>query len=270
MTKTYNLIFNEYCGAKAVASEVNDFFKNNGFTMTADSPDFCVVIGGDGTFLRSIHATWASIQKTIFIPIAGGVVNFYATFTATTLSLLFKYLQGYLRGEAFPVKTYDLLEASFNRGTKAYAINEIKVVDNVKTMLTRIAINHETLEFFQGSGLVFATASGATGYMRSVGGAIMLSSKHLWEMKEIAPVANAKFSTINSALILDESQRVELQGGLIGRQIVLDTHYIGLTADELQIKISDIRCQVLYNPDEDQSLTCRLKTIFSLNGSNAT
>ena len=263
MKKTYTIVYNEYCGAQALKSEVIDFLKNHDFVQVTTNPQFCIVIGGDGTFLKAVHEMWGSLSHTIFVPISGGAVNFYSTFNYASLKVLFGFL-GDLNN--LHTKEYDLLEALFNKDQKAFAINEIKVVDNIKTMVTKIDINHQTLEHFRGSGLVFATASGTTGYMRSVNGAIILSAQPLWEMKEIAPVANAKFSTINSPVILDDSQVISLVGGLIGRQIVLDTFYIDLQDDKLEIKISDLKCKVLFNPADSESLTCRLKQIFSLNG----
>ena len=85
-------------------------------------------------------------------------------------------------------------------------------------------------------------------------------------MQEIAPVANAKFSTINSPIIMDTEQVVTLSGGLKGRQIVLDTFYVGLSDNNVKIKISDKTCKVLYDPQVKKPLISRLKNIFSLNG----
>ena len=109
------------------------------------------------------------------MPISGGLLNFYSTFQGDNCAnLYFQLSNGNLK-----IHTFSLLEAKFNHNQTGYAINEIKVIDHIKTMRTDVYINKESLQIFRGSGLVFATNSGSTGYMKSMNGAILVTKQTL-------------------------------------------------------------------------------------------
>lgn len=247
---SYAIYLNEYCHAQATASEIKDFFKNHNFVEDKKNPDLAVIIGGDGTFLKAIHHLWNNLEKSVFVGINAGLVGFYSSFRLNQI----KELKQLIQQHEWPIREYPLLEANFNNNQTAYAINEIKVVNNIKTLSCTTKINTELLQNFRGSGMVFCTNSGSTGYMRSVNGAIILSeNEKLWEMQELAPVSNFKFSTINSPIVLDASQEVTLEGKFDESWLVPDTFQIPITHKTIKIKLAKIKCKIMINPAQKQS-----------------
>ena len=248
--KTYAIFLSEYCHAQAVASEIKDFLNNNHFQEDQKNPDLAIVIGGDGTFLRTCQALWKSIDHTVFAIVNAGSIGFYSQFYKSKLKDLYKELIN----PQPRIIDYGLVEVSFNQNQKLLAINEVKVINNNKPLQLEIYINDQLLEKFRGTGLVFATNSGTTGFMRSVKGAIILTEKNkLWEMQELAPVAHAKFFTLNSPIIFDEHHQIKLQGWFENASLVVDTLPILITHSDIKIKMSRKVCRILANPQQDLS-----------------
>ena len=165
------------------------------------------------------------------------------------------------------IKSFSLLETKVNNKI-FYAINEIKVVDIAKTLKTDVFINDIFLETFRGSGLVFSTKTGSTGYMRSVHGAILIAKENLWELQEIAPVATKEFYSINAPLILSANQYVYLKSGIKNKKIIIDTFEQIINQDDLMLKISRKKIKVIYDPNNDKNLITRIRKVFVHNNNN--
>lgn len=52
-------------------------------------------------------------------------------------------------------------------------------MDHIKMIRGKMYVNDDYLQYFRGSGLIFATASGSTGYMKAINGAIILANTPL-------------------------------------------------------------------------------------------
>ncbi|AHF60638.1 hypothetical protein P344_01130 [Spiroplasma mirum ATCC 29335] len=256
----FSIIVNEYEESQTLAREINQQLTSHGLVEDVINPDYVFVIGGDGTLLKAVNEFQDIIDEVCFVIIKSGSLGFYANYTKETYSKVIADIAN----DRCHLKQLPLLEVAYNNNQINYALNEVKVVDHVKTLRTKIFINDELLEYFRGSGLVFATSTGSTGYMRAINGSIITTNKYkLWQLKEIAPVANVRFITINASLILDDSQVIVLEGELIDKRLIIDTFEFALSANELEIKISEKTLNIVYDEDNDLSMTEKMKSLFA-------
>lgn len=261
MKKTYFIFVAPNQQAQIIKKKIIVFLKHHHFHCVTKQPQFIFSIGGDGTFLKAFQEFSTQLKNVVFIPIKAGLLGFYCTFFKKNLTNLFNLLMS--SDHQFTYYQRAVLRINFGHHVR-FAINEIKIVDHVKTLSTSVAINNSPLQLFRGSGIIFSTASGSTGYARSIHGAVLLS-QNIWQMQELAPVANSKFSTINAPLILSQADDVILTNGLQQKWLICDTFQEVLQYDTVKVQIHHLMCRILTDGKHNYSLVERLKLIFPLN-----
>lgn len=254
------IINNNYYKSILLTKNIKNILKINNFIENINKPKYVFIIGGDGTLLKAVNKLQKIVNKVMFIIIKTGSLGFYSS---CNINNFHNIIQNILNKKMY-IKNLTLLEINFNKTTILYALNEIKLIDNIKTIKTNIFVNNELLEYFRGSGLVFATNNGSSGYMRSINGSIIATDRYkLWEMKEIAPIINSNFFTINSSIIFDNTQLITLKGKLINKKIIVDTYEYNITNNIIKIKISNKKIKIIYDPKNNLSKIKLLKQIFS-------
>ena len=145
---------------------------------------FLISVGGDGTFLNSIH-----IVRDSGIPVAGiniGRLGFLAHMTETDLQdSVEKLLAGHL-----PVEERTLIHATVN-GQPAdsfpYALNDVVIQKSATGMITvHTWSNDEFLNSYWADGLIVSTPTGSSAYSLSVGGPIMAPESQNFIISPIA------------------------------------------------------------------------------------
>lgn len=148
--------------------------------------DFCISMGGDGTFLAAARRVG---NKNI--PILGinmGRLGFLSDYSADDIQEAIEQIyQGNYRMEERSV-----LQVSYDKGeTKdyPYALNEVAILktDNSSMISLRVDINGEYLTTYQADGLIINTPTGSTGYALSVGGPVMAPGSDMIGLVPVAP-----------------------------------------------------------------------------------
>ncbi|AXF96799.1 NAD(+)/NADH kinase [Spiroplasma phoeniceum] len=256
----YAIIANDYQESTQLVNKIIKLLQENKLKEDLSNPQYVFIIGGDGTLLRAVNKFQDIIDKVFFIVIKSGSLGFYANYDENTYP---KAIKAIINNKVH-IRQMPLLEIKYNGNIIRYALNEAKVVDNVKTIRTDIYVNNDLLEHFRGSGLVFATKTGSTGYMRAINGSIIASNiSTLWQLKEIAPVANSTFSTINASIILDQDQIIRLNGELKGKSLVIDTYESEILSSDVELKISQKTLNLCYDKENDLSLIAKMKLLFA-------
>lgn len=260
----YAIIKNAYFDSQQIEQELLTLFANHPeFSQDLINPEYVFVIGGDGTFLEAVRQFASCLDKIIFVPIKLGGIGFYTNHN--TIAELKEVIPFLTNDEHFDFVKYALLEVNYDNKV-AYAINEIKITNNIKPLNLEICINDEKLESFKGTGLVFSTPSGSTGFMKSAGGAIIYPNAGLYEMQELFAVSTNKFRTLNAPIIFSEQQKIKLKiSDLIGVYLSADTHDIAFSQDEIFVHLSSLSIKVLTTKKEKPSKTKILNDIFVLN-----
>lgn len=168
----YAIIANDYQESAKLVSKIAKTLQNYGLAEDIVNPEYVFVIGGDGTLLRAVNEFQDIIDEVYFIVIKSGSLGFYANYDEKTYS---RAIDAIINDTA-RIRQMPLLEIKYNNNIIRYALNEAKVVDHVKTIRTDIYVNNDLLEHFRGSGLVFSTKTGSTGYMRAINGSIIAAN----------------------------------------------------------------------------------------------
>ncbi len=256
----YKIVNNDYCETLDIKKRVLKYLNKNNHIEDNENYEFIIIIGGDGTLLKALKENVEAVLNNVkFIAIKSGSLGFYNLFNEKEF---YQWIDNNLNN--YKYWEYDLLDVKVDNKT-FYALNEVKIIDQIKTLRLDVYINKDHLQLFRGSGLVFSTKTGSTGYMKSINGAIILSKLELWEMNEIAPLSNNKFRTINSPIILDNTKVVNIEKELIGKTLIIDTVPYYIKKDFIEIKISNYKLNMIKNPYYKVSQVKLIKNKFFIN-----
>lgn len=207
--------------------------KDRGTYTSGSEIDLLLIIGGDGTILRSIRE-----MDNFAIPILSinkGTVGFLSEMTVSQAEERIPY---FLMGKGI-IEERSMLEVSAMRGNnslwKGKVLNEAVVSQGAISRLIDLEtrVNGEPLTTFHSDGLIIATPTGSTAYSLAAGGPIVHPemqatiltpiNPHSFTQKPlILPAEHTvdvtiltkpnKFSDIQVSLTLDGQTYVTLQG----------------------------------------------------------
>jgi|GEM_PF-417521 len=236
------------------------------------SPDIVFIIGGDGTFLKAVNKYNQQLNKIKFVTFNQGNIGFYHNFSVDQIDQVLESLAK--KDQNLIIKELDLLEVVINKKV-IYGINEFRLVNLSQTLSCDVYINDQFLEFFRGSGLIIATKTGATGLMKTAGGAIIFAQTKLMQYQELFPVNNSSYRTINSPIVFDQEQSITLKIKSIeedqkeakerqsNTQIVVDTfNFYDKLIKEIKIKLSNQTLKVFSYKENIETLTNKINKYF--------
>lgn len=182
------------------------------------SPDLCIVVGGDGTFLRAI-ASLKNIDQVSFVGIHTGTLGFFTDYQADEVTECINDIL-YKKPKIIANK---LLKIE-HEDEVYWAINEARIENSIQTLIVDVQIDGEYFETFRGTGLCISTQMGSTAYNRSIGGAIVFEGMSILQLSEIAGIHHRKYASIGSPLILADHQTITISGdNLDGSILCYDT-----------------------------------------------
>ena len=178
--------------------ENSGFIVSNSFT---DRAELIVCIGGDGSFLQTVHEY--NFPLIPFIGINTGHLGFFQEIQPNQLDdFIFNYKQGkYTIQHLSTVKAtainsdgekivYRGLNEIIIRGDKSYSIH------------LNISIGGSFIERFSGDGILVATPAGSTAYNYSLGGSIVDPRLNLLQLTPIAPMNTTAYRSFTSSILL--------------------------------------------------------------------
>lgn len=200
-------------------------------------PELVISIGGDGTMLDACHQYMDCLDETYFVGVHTGTLGFYTDYDHSDWE---KLVQDILKGE-FKVDESSILEVKTKSKT-FYALNEMRLEENHRTMVCDVYINHEFLECFRGNGLCVSTPSGSTAYNRSLGGSVVAASIPSLQLSEIAGIHHNAYRSLQSSIVLDKNAIITLKphGGW-GMILGIDrwTEPFDSEYDEIDVSVSE-------------------------------
>lgn len=177
------------------------------YTDKSDEPEVVLVLGGDGTILRSCELVIGTD-----IPILGfnlGRVGFLAQAHPTSISETIVRL----KQNQFNIEERSLAEVTVLRETssvyRSFALNEVSVEKDHHEIMIELKhfINETVLTAWAGDGVLVATPSGSTAYAFSAGGPIVFPNVDCLVMVPIC--AHALF-TKPIVFSMDSKYRVQV------------------------------------------------------------
>ena len=169
-------------------------------------PSVIVVIGGDGSLLRTLRRL--GFPDIPFVGINTGHLGFFQELNEEDLD---DFVEKYLRGEyerqslrtvSGVIETKDEGKSKGEKKT-VYALNElmIKAADSRLAHL-EVYIGEHLIEKFHGDGIVISTPAGSTAYNYALGGSIVDPRLELLQLTPLAPVNTTAYRSFTSGIVL--------------------------------------------------------------------
>lgn len=222
------------------------------------NPDLIISIGGDGTMLDACHRYMDLLEKVCFVGVHTGSLGFYTDYDHREWAQL---VEDVVKKDC-KIDSRSLLEVKVAHQLY-YALNEVRLEENHRTLVCDVDINGEFLECFRGNGLCISTPSGSTAYNRSLGGSIVAASIPSLQLSEIAGIHHNAYRSLQSSLVLDAKAIITLRprpgcGMILG--IDRMTRPFDASRDQVVVSVSN-RC-VKFAHFRQNSLCHRLRRAF--------
>lgn len=201
MKKKIGIIYNEdITGSFELASEIKEKFDNSCVFSISSMPsdiDFAMVIGGDGTFLKS-----ARFYSKFQIPILGfnmGRLGYLAQAKPNEINEVIEKI----KNSDFNIEKRLMLKADNN-----IALNDIVVkgMNCARSETFHLYINNKKICSYVADGIIISTPTGSTAYSMSAGGPIISPSLDCFLIIPICP------HTLNTRpLIVPVNEKIKIK-----------------------------------------------------------
>lgn len=228
--------------------------------------DLLISVGGDGTFLETIH-----IVRDSGIPVLGvntGRLGFLASTHKDEIREVLQFIQeDKYRLQNRSVLTLETKENLF--GSTNFALNELTVhkKDSSSMITIHAYFGDLYLNSYWADGLIVATPTGSTAYSLSCGGPIIVPGSRSFVITPIAP------HNLNVRPIVvpdDRTIRLRIEGrGNEGFLCTLDSRSVTIDSSiELHIKKANFELNVVQTDNQNFLNTIRNKMMWGLDSRN--
>lgn len=173
-----------------------------------DNAELTICVGGDGSFLRTLHNH--DFPEMPIIGINTGHLGFFQELHPHQIDA---FIKAYLEGACY-TQEINPLEASICTRTSCiemFAINEIVIRGDVsRTIHLNISVDNNFIECFSGDGVLISTPTGSTAYNYSAGGSIVDPSLKLLQITPLSPINTNAYRSFTSSIILPDSSIVKV------------------------------------------------------------
>lgn len=229
--------------SRQLAQRFHELAQDNGMTLSRQSPDFVVTIGGDGTMLHAFHLFRQNLEHTSFVGIHTGHLGFFADWMPSEINHLVSLMSIPADESKLRLVHYPLVEVEVEKpcGSRDLflALNEFTIKGIDSTLVAQLNINDDLFEMFRGDGICISTPCGSTAYNKSLGGAMLHPSLQALQIAEISSINNRVYRTLGSSMILPKHHHCDIYPKSEGRFLLSVDHI-----SSQQEQIVSIRCQV--------------------------
>ena len=193
--------------SKYIAKNLEEELKKYSFTIVGNSPDLCISVGGDGSFLRMVKENNFS-ANCLYVGVNSGTLGFLQEINIEDT----KDFVSKLNDDNFKTEDINIQETIVSTTSKSehyYSLNDIVIRHkDLKKVELPLFIDNEFLECFVGDGILVSTSTGSTAYNMSNGGAVVYNTLDTLSITPIAPINNKVYNTLRSTLIIPVDKKV--------------------------------------------------------------
>ena len=194
--------------ARIVEEKVVQELLDNDFIIDNNDYDIAISIGGDGTFLKMLHANNFN-NNIYYLSINAGSLGFLSSLENSDIK---KFISD-LKNKVFDIKNLDLLKTRVfsSNEIEFFSINELTVRKSDFTSLrSDVYINNDLLENYIGDGLVVSTSIGSTGYNLALSGPIVDPKINAYVLTSIAPINNKVYSSLSNSMVIASDKKITI------------------------------------------------------------
>ena len=224
----------------------------------ASQVDLLVVMGGDGTILRTVR-----FVSEYGIPVVGINLGEFGYLTEVNLSEMFDALELIVKGD-YQIEKRMMLDITIH--LEGETVREQSILNDVvitRGNLSRIlnletTVNGRYLTTFRADGIIIATPTGSTAYSLSAGGPIVFPEQDSFVINPICP-----FTLTNRPIIIPNNADIKVimwtRGE--GATVTLDgqVSYTMKSGDSLEIRKSPYVTNLISSPHRDYMEILRTK-----------
>lgn len=191
--------------------EISSYYRENGFIAFNEIPtdvQCAIVLGGDGTMILAANEL---VNKGI--PIIGVNLGTLGFLTEIEKDKIYDALDA-LFLDKYQIEARMMIEGAVFHNLvpiyKGLALNDIVItrIDYSGLITTKILINGEHVNTYNGDGVIISTPTGSTGYNLSAGGPTAMSNS---KIMIITPICPHTFN--NRSMVVTYHDKIEIEIG---------------------------------------------------------
>ncbi|WP_419026094.1 NAD(+)/NADH kinase [Emergencia sp.] len=251
MSKKIFIYANDGETSKRTEKKLKQKLDKSGFVLLSsysDEADLLVCIGGDGTFLHTIHEF--NFPTMPIIGINTGHLGFFQEIMPAMLDdFIFNYTQG-----KYSIQQLSTVKVKIDAGGTTYehvGLNEVVIKANsTYSIHLNISIGGGFIERFSGDGLLIATPAGSTAYNYSLGGSIVDPRLSILQVTPIAPMNTTAYRSFTSSIMLPSDLSLGIVPDMEDSKHKICVVYDGFSVEyenikEIEVSFSDIQVNLM-------------------------
>lgn len=223
---------------------------SNGFNLVDNLADLVIIIGGDGTFLKSIRKLNYS-SFPLYIGVNCGNLGYLQDISCAQIDKIITFLKENENNISNDkISKFSIAKISYLNRDKIItdnAINELQVVGK-KYRKIEFELN-DTIEFKEkvvSSGIVFATPLGSTAYNKSLGGPILCEGIDAICATLFAPIQNNRTKDYITNSLVGKKFGLKILSNLDDVEIFIDGQQVDIDLKNLNEISIEIDTKKLY------------------------
>lgn len=223
---------------------------SNGFNLVDNLADLVIIIGGDGTFLKSIRKLNYS-SFPLYIGVNCGNLGYLQDISCAQIDKIITFLKENENNISNDkISKFSIAKISYLYRDKIItdnAINELQVVGK-KYRKIEFELN-DTIEFKEkvlSSGIVFATPLGSTAYNKSLGGPILCEGIDAICATLFAPIQNNRTKDYITNSLVGKKFGIKILSNLDDIEIFIDGQQVDIDLKNLNEINIEIDTKKLY------------------------
>lgn len=223
---------------------------SNGFNLVDNLADLVIIIGGDGTFLKSIRKLNYS-SFPLYIGVNCGNLGYLQDISCAQIDKIITFLKENENNISNDkISKFSIAKISYLNRDKIItdnAINELQVVGK-KYRKIEFELN-DTIEFKEkvvSSGIVFATPLGSTAYNKSLGGPILCEGIDAICATLFAPIQNNRTKDYITNSLVGKKFGLKILSNLDDIEIFIDGQQVDIDLKNLNEISIEIDTKKLY------------------------
>ncbi len=190
--------------------------------ITADSSEFIIIIGGDGSVLRVVNGLSQKDPPPILGVNIGSIGFLDETFEKRVYNDLEKVLKGDYLIENVSKLTAYLIKNNSEELKLGNALNEILIISSKFSKVLQISIKIDGVFISRSylDGVIISTSTGSTAYNLSAGGSIVSPKLDIMQITELNPYARTGLKPI--IIPINSEVEIRLLRPRLNGKIVID------------------------------------------------
>jgi NAD+ kinase len=215
--------------------------------VEAESCDFVIALGGDGTALAATHAAAAAAR-----PVLGVACGSIGVLTSVDAHRLRAALDRVGAGD-WTEKSLPGLRIAVAGSRTAVAINDVAVVRNgTGQVIAEVRVDGELYARMAGDGLIVATPLGSSAYTLAAGGPLVLPEAHAMVLTPLA-----RHGGVSPPLVIGSESQVALsvESGYGGSRFEVDGQLLDAQGAEATVALSRDYATMIAFEDQESMLS---------------